>query len=115
MRLARWTLLFSLCLFVSITSLSAQNQVAVDPSLPAPPHEKKIHVKHVLVVGQTKGFEHDSVSAAMVAIYDMGRETGLWDAILRTDTELITKKTLDRNAKNLDYFDLIVFASTTVG
>ncbi len=90
-----------------------QNQVAVDPSLPAPPHEKKIHLKHVLVVSQTKGFEHDSVSTAMATIYQMGRESGLWDTMLRTDTELITKKNLERNTKNLDYFDALVFASTT--
>ena len=66
-----------------------------------------------LVIGQTKGFEHDSVTAAMVAIYNMGKESGLWDTMLRTDTELLTKKDLGSNAKNLDYFDLIVFASTT--
>ena len=40
---------------------------------PPPPSAKQIHLKHVLVVGQTKGFEHDSVSAAMAAIYDMGK------------------------------------------
>jgi type 1 glutamine amidotransferase len=49
----------------------------------------------------------------MAAVYSMGRDTGLWDATLRTDTELLTKKDLGRNAKNLSYFDLIVFASTT--
>ena len=33
---------------------------------------------------------------------------------MRTDTELLTKKDLGhRNAKNLDYFDVLVFASTT--
>ena len=32
---------------------------------------------------------------------------------MRTDTELLTKKDLGRNAKNLNYFDLLVFASTT--
>jgi type 1 glutamine amidotransferase len=64
-------------------------------------------------VGQTKGFEHDSVPDGMAAIYNMGHDTGLWEATLRTDTELITKKPLDRNAKNLDYFDAIVFVSTT--
>ena len=78
-----------------------------------PPHEKKIHLKHVLVIGQTKGFEHDSVSDGMVAIYNMGRESGLWDATLRTDVELITKKDLRRNTKNLNYFDALVFVSTT--
>ena len=45
--------------------------------MPPPPHEKKIVLKHVLVIGQTKGFEHDSVTDAMAAIYNMGRESGL--------------------------------------
>ncbi len=81
--------------------------------LPPPPHAKQIHLKHVLVIGQTKGFEHDTVSAAMASIYAMGKETGLWDTTMRTDTELLTKKDLGRNSKNLSYFDAIVFASTT--
>ena len=100
--------------FFSLTAiLSAQDQAAVDSSLPLPPHEKKIHLKHVLVIGQTKGFEHDSVPDGMAAIYNMGRESGLWDTTLRTDVELITKKDLQRNTKNLDYFDALVFVSTT--
>jgi type 1 glutamine amidotransferase len=70
-------------------------------------------VKRVLVIGQTKGFEHDSVSAAMVAVYDLGKQTGLWNATLRTDTELLTKAVLKNNAKNLETFDAVVFASTT--
>jgi type 1 glutamine amidotransferase len=103
-----------LCLFLSLVgTMDGQSPPGVDPSMPPPPHEKKIHVKHILVVGQTKGFEHDSVSAGMVALYNMGHDTGLWDATLRTDTELITKKDLGRNAKNLDYFDALVFVSTT--
>jgi len=32
---------------------------------------------------------------------------------MRTDTELLTKKELKNNAKNLNYFDVLVFASTT--
>jgi type 1 glutamine amidotransferase len=88
-------------------------QPAVDPSLPPPPHEKQVRLKHILVIGQTKGFEHDSVTDGMVAIYNMGRESGLWDAMLRTDVELITKKDLARNTKNLNYFDALVFVSTT--
>lgn len=113
MRQARQVFLVSLLLTALTSFVAAQNQAAVDPSLPAPPHEKKIHLKHVLVISQTKGFEHDAISTAMAAIFDMGRESGLWDTMLRTDTELITKKTMDRNAKNLDYFDAIVFVSTT--
>lgn len=81
---------------------------------PAPSRDKQVHLKHILVIGQTNGWEHDSVSDGMVAIYNMGRESGLWEAILRTDTELITKKDLGgRNTENLDFFDAIVFVSTT--
>jgi type 1 glutamine amidotransferase len=87
-------------------------QAAASPTPPVP-HAKEIRLKHVLVISQTKGFEHDSISAAQAAIYDMGKETGLWDTTLRTDTELITKKDLGRNAKNLNYFDVLIFASTT--
>ncbi len=67
----------------------------------------------VLVVAETKGFEHDSVPDAMANIYRMGHDTKLWDTTLRTDTELITKKDLKRNAKTLNDFDALIFASTT--
>jgi hypothetical protein len=88
-------------------------QVAGSSALPPVPHVKEVRMKHVLVIGQTKDWEHDSVSAAMDAVYTMGKESGLWDTTMRTDTKLLTKKELPRNAKNLGYFDLIVFASTS--
>ena len=93
------------------SSGAAQGQAG--EATPPLPHVKEIHLKHVLVISQTKGFEHDSISAAMAAIYNMGRESGLWDTELRTDTELLTRKDLGRNAKNLNYFDVLIFASTT--
>src|SRR5581483_7132108 len=68
---------------------------------------------HILVISETRGFEHDSVPNAMATIWRMGHDTRMWEATLRTDTELITKKDLGRNAKNLNYFDALVFASTT--
>ncbi len=92
----------------------AQSTAAASSMVAPAPHAKQIHLKHILVIGQTKGFEHDTVSAAMNAIYtDGSKETGLWDTEMRTDTELLTKKELGRNSKNLNYFDAIVFASTT--
>jgi hypothetical protein len=69
--------------------------------------------KRILVIGQTKGFQHDSVPVAMANIWKWGHDTGLWEAYLRTDTELITKKKLEANAKTLPNFDAIVFASST--
>lgn len=112
MRQTRLALLLVLTLAIPAVCAFAQD-AAVDPSVAPPPRVKQSHLKHILVISQTKGFEHDSITGAMVALYNMGRESGLWEATLRTDTELITKKALDRNAKNLDYFDALVFVSTT--
>ena len=99
-----------LALTISAVSAQSSNREGIAP----PPHPKPVHLKHVLVISQTKGFEHDSISAAMDAIYQMGKESGLWDTMLRSDTELLTKKKMTmNNIKNLDYFDCIVFASTT--
>ncbi len=39
----------------------------------------------------------------------MGRESGLWDTTIRTDTESLTKKKLEYNAKNLNDFDAVLF------
>jgi uncharacterized protein len=102
-----------LILLALVATASAQTAPAVNPLLPPEPHAKETHLKHILVIGQTKGYEHNSVPDAMVAVFELGRDSGLWDATLRTDTELITKKKLDRNGKNLDYFDALVFTSTT--
>jgi type 1 glutamine amidotransferase len=114
LRLGR-SALIAACGLVGLAAALAGNRIwAQAAGTPPPPHAKQIHLKHVLVIGETKGWEHDSISAAMAAIYDMGKQSGLWDTMLRTDTELLTKKDLGgRNAKNLNYFDLIVFASTT--
>jgi uncharacterized protein len=71
-------------------------------------------MKHVLVISETKGWEHDSIPDAMANIWKMGHDTKLWEATLRTDTELVTKKELkERNVKTLPYFDALVFASST--
>ena len=83
------------------------------PAQSAPARKPAKTMAHILVVAQTKGFEHDSVPNAMATIWRMGHDTKLWDAMLRTDTQLLTKKDLKLNAKNLNYFDAIVFASTT--
>ena len=110
----QWVAAATMVLSLGTVLPFASGQIAAATSSTPPiPHAKQIHLKHVLVIGQTTGFEHDSVPDAMVAIFTMGKETGLWDTTLRTDTELITKKDLGRNSKNLKYFDAIIFASTT--
>src|SRR5260370_13340009 len=65
--------------------------------------------KHLLVIGEEKGYRHDSVSHAMATIERLGRETGLWETTLRTHTEVLTKKKLEYNAQNLNDFDPLLF------
>src|SRR6266446_6073774 len=65
--------------------------------------------KHLLFLGEEKGYRHEAVSHAIATIERLGRETGLWTTTLRTDTEVLTKKKLEYNAKNLADFDAVLF------
>src|ERR1700676_4770744 len=65
--------------------------------------------KHLLVIGEEKGYRHEAVSHAMATIERLGSQTGLWETTLRTDSEALTKKKLEYNAKNLNDFDAIFF------
>jgi uncharacterized protein len=68
--------------------------------------------KRLLCIGASKGFQHDSISHGMATLWKLGQDSGLWETYIRTDTQLITKKKLGANAKNLDYFDAIFFYTT---
>src|SRR5882724_11273822 len=65
--------------------------------------------KRLLVIGEEKGFRHEAISHAMATIERLGHDTGLWDTYIRTDTEPLTKKKLEYNAKNLNDFDAVLF------
>jgi type 1 glutamine amidotransferase len=65
--------------------------------------------KRLLVIGEEKGYRHEAVTHAMVTIERLGRETGAWDTVIRTDTEALTKAKLEYNAKNLNDFDAVLF------
>ena len=45
----------------------------------------------------------------MATIERLGKQSGLWDTTIRTDTEALTKKKLEFNAKNLTNFDAVLF------
>ncbi len=94
MKLIRFLLMFSLALAVSMP-LAAQR--------------KQKEKKRLLAIGETKGFEHDATSYGLATIWKLGQESGVYDTYIRTDCELITKKKLGRNAKNLNYFDAVLF------
>ena len=65
--------------------------------------------KRLLAIGEEKGYRHEAISHALATIEHLGKQTGLWDTDIRTDTEPLTKKKLEYNAKNLNDFDAILF------
>jgi hypothetical protein len=85
LRNARNVLLVVPSLLILVAVTCAQNQAAGNPAVPPPshppvavsplvappPHAKEVHLKHILVISQTKGFEHDSIPDGMAAIYNM--------------------------------------------
>ncbi|RZT08197.1 hypothetical protein SAMN05216319_3393 [Duganella sp. CF402] len=72
--------------------------------------------KHVLVLGGSRGFVHDSIPAAMAGVWKWGEDSGLWDADLHTDFVLINggggqAMHAGFQPKGLRDFDAVVVAS----
>lgn len=78
--------------------------------------------KHVLAWADVRnGYQHDSITHALSVIERLGWESGLYDTIVRTDSQLITKQQIlfktgtgiatgeQFLARNLNYFDAIFF------
>jgi type 1 glutamine amidotransferase len=66
--------------------------------------------KHILFIGHSKYYDHDSVSKAMYTMSKLGVESELFDVTFRTDFKLVTKQEIPQylNAKNLDFFDAVM-------
>ncbi|MEO8483033.1 MAG: ThuA domain-containing protein [Acidobacteriota bacterium] len=78
--------------------------------------------KHVLAWADVRsGYQHDSISHALATVERLGRESGAYDTIIRTDSQPITKHEITFRvgagiatgeqflARNLNYFDAIFF------
>ncbi len=81
-------------------------------ALPACGQQAAPKKKRLLVIGAVEGFQHDATSYAMATLWKLGQESGLWETYIKTDVQLLTKKKLGGNAKNLDYFDAVAFYTT---
>ena len=66
--------------------------------------------KHVLVLGGPAGFYHMSTPKGIGTIFELGRESGLYDADIRTDFSWVTKGAAPHN---LAYYDAIVAVNVT--
>ena len=95
---------------LSLTVLGAQS--------PAP----RTFPKHVLAWADVRnGYQHESITHALATIERLGWESGLYDTIIRTDSQSITKSPIlfkqgtgiaaneQFLARNLNYFDAIFF------
>jgi len=96
----------------------AQQQPA--PQQPAQPQSAGITVdpttpkKHVLVLAFTNGFYHGSTTDGAATIWQLGRESNLFDVDIRTDTKWITKGTAGPGeSRNLNWYDAIFAVNTT--
>ena len=82
----------------------------------------KTFPKHVLAWADVRnGYQHESITHALATIERLGWESGLYDTIIRTDSQSITKAPIlfkqgtgiaaneQFLARNLNYFDAIFF------
>ena len=75
--------------------------------------------KHVLAWADVRnGSQHESIWHAIATIEKLGHDSGLYDTIIRTDSQVITKRTMmqvgpdatpGRSLMNLNAFDAIFF------
>ncbi len=98
---------FGVPALMAVACLVSAALVTVAAQTPAPSK------KTILILGATKGWQHDSISDAMATIRNMGKESGLWDSYIRTDYVWLTKGPTGDNGKNLTKFDALVFVNTT--
>src|SRR5687767_15815029 len=67
--------------------------------------------KRLLALADTHtGYTHDSIGHALAVIDQLGRQTGVYDTYIRTDSQWITKQPIPapaRNTKNLNDFDAV--------
>lgn len=79
--------------------------ITVDPTTPK---------KHVLVLAFTNGFYHGSTTDGTATVWQLGRESNLFDVDIRTDTKWITKGNAGPGeSRNLNWYDAIVAINTT--
>jgi len=107
---------------LSLCGVAALSSSPAAPAQAAPAAQAKATPKRLLAWGDVRsGYQHDSISHAFSVIERLGRESGLYDTWIRTDSQEITKGPIHfaNNAgiasgeqflaRNLNDFDAIFF------
>lgn len=82
--------------------------------------------KKVLAIADVQtGFHHDSISHALATVEKLGRESGAFMTMIRTDSQLLTKQQIEGqgtrytgrgvNARTLDYYDAVFLLPSGAG
>jgi len=83
-------------------------------------------MKKLLAVADVQtGFHHDSISHALAVVEKLGRESGAYVTMVRTDSQLITKQQIagqgtrytgrSVNARTLDFYDAVFLLPSGAG
>lgn len=76
-------------------------------ALPAEAYAKPAKPRKLLVFSKTNGFRHASIATGKIALAEMGRKTGAFEATISEDLA-------DFEADRLNQFDAVCFLSTTM-
>lgn len=105
-----------IALALSVCSAGISTQAQTRQPAPKAPRKKVLAWADV-----RQGYQHDSITHAMATIERMGRESGLYDTWIRTDSQPITKTPIEFKtgtgiatgeqflAHNLTFYDAIFF------
>ena len=81
-------------------------EARIAEALPDKPYATPEKPRKLLVFSKTNGFRHDSIATGKLALTEMGRKTGAFEAVISDDLA-------EFEAENLSKYDAVCFLSTT--
>lgn len=79
----------------------------ITAALPAEAYAKPEKPRKLLVFSRTNGFRHSSIATGKIALAEVGKKTGAYEAVISEDLSNFEKD-------NLAKFDAVLFLSTTM-
>ncbi len=90
--------------------------LAQDSAASRPPDDPWPGKKRILAIADPEewysspGYHHDAASHTLATVERLGRETGAWITVVRTDMHLLTKQPIPGfNVRNLNNFDAVFY------
>ena len=103
-------------LYAAQANRPAPQLLAQDAAPARPPDDPWPGKKRILAIADPQewyaspGYHHDSASHTLATIERLGRESGAWITVIRTDMHLLTKQPIaGYNVRNLNNFDAVFY------